>query len=145
MSINSSRPSINFVKVILFAVLLIVGSVVGALTMEKPKAVSETTVTSRPLPGNRVRSLTAVVVELAPGARAARHHHAGTVFAYVLEGAVQSQLNDGEVIEYRAGKYWIEPPGAEHTLTQNSSRTELARLLAVFVAPPGARLTTYDK
>jgi quercetin dioxygenase-like cupin family protein len=90
-------------------------------------------------------SLTAVEVDLAPGDKAARHHHGGIVFAYVLEGNVRSQLNGGEVIEYRAGQYWVEPPGAEHTLTQNPSRTKLARLLAVFVAPTGAKLTTYDK
>jgi quercetin dioxygenase-like cupin family protein len=63
----------------------------------------------------------------------------------VLEGTVRSQLDDGEVDDYRAGEYWIEPPGTEHALTQNASKTVRAHLLAVFIAPTGAQLTTYDK
>jgi quercetin dioxygenase-like cupin family protein len=102
-------------------------------------------VTSQALPNDPGRSLTAVVAAFAPGAKAASHRHAGIVFAYVLEGTVRSQLKGGDVIEYRAGQSWVEPPGATHTLTENPSRTMPARLLAVFVAPTGARLTTYDK
>src|SRR5262249_21742049 len=40
------------------------------------------------LPGKR---LTAIVVTYAPGAKSARHHHAGSVWAYVLSGAIRSQ------------------------------------------------------
>jgi hypothetical protein len=36
-------------------------------------------------------------------------------------------------------------PRHRHTLTQNASKTMPARLLAVFIAPTGAQLTTYDK
>jgi quercetin dioxygenase-like cupin family protein len=93
-------------------------------------------------PGNK---LSAVVVELAPGARSPKHRHAGFVFAYVLSGTVRSQLNAGRVMTYRVGQSWVEPPGTEHTLTENPSRSTPARLLAVFVAPDGAQLTTYDK
>jgi quercetin dioxygenase-like cupin family protein len=57
----------------------------------------------------------------------------------------RSQLNDGKVVEYRAGQYWVEPPGAKHTLTQNPSRTMPACLLAAFIARSAAQLTTYDK
>lgn len=86
-----------------------------------------------------------VVVELTPGAKAGSRHHAGMVFAYVLEGTVRSQLNGGEVIEYRVGRCWVEPPGAEHTFTQNHRRAPPARLLTVFIAPTGGRLTMYEK
>ena len=61
------------------------------------------------------------------------------------KATVRSQLNNGEVFEYRTGQYWVEPPGAKHTLTQNPSRTMPARLLAVLIAPTAAQLTTYDK
>ena len=40
------------------------------------------------LPGKR---LTAVVVTYAPGGKSVRHHHAGSVWAYVLSGAIRSQ------------------------------------------------------
>jgi len=145
MGINSIRSSVHVAKVLLVAGLMSLGSVVCAQATEKSSGVNETPVTAQVLPEEPGRSLTAVVVELAPGAKAASHHHAGIVFAYVLEGTVRSQLNGGKVSEYRAGQYWVEPPGAEHTLTQNPSRTMPARLLAVFIAPTGAQLTTYDK
>jgi quercetin dioxygenase-like cupin family protein len=94
------------------------------------------------VPGNK---LTAVEVELAPGAKAPPHHHAGFVFAYVVSGTVRSQLNRGRVQDYVAGQSWVEPPGTEHTLTENPSTSTPASLLAVFVAPDGAELTTYTK
>ena len=65
------------------------------------------------------------------------------MFAYVLSGTVRSQLNRGAVVDYRTGQSWVEPPGTEHTLTANPSRTDPASLLAVFVAPTGANLTTF--
>jgi quercetin dioxygenase-like cupin family protein len=113
--------------------------------VKPPEAVEHIPVVSQALPDDPGRSLTAVVVKFAPGAKAGSHHHAGIVFAYVLEGTLRSQLNGGEVIEYRAGQSWVEPPGSEHTLTLNPSRILPASLLAVFIAPTGAPLTTYDK
>lgn len=145
MGSSSLRSSVRVLKVLLVAGPLSAGSAVRAQTTATSSAVHEILVTSRALPNDPGRSLTAVVVELAPSAKAASHHHAGIVFASVLEGAVRSQLNDGAVSEYRAGQYSIEPPDAKHTLTSNTSRSTPARLLAVFIAPTGAQLTTYDK
>jgi quercetin dioxygenase-like cupin family protein len=103
---------------------------------------------ARYLAGAPTRSRTqpaAIVVALAPGAKSASHRHAGIVFAYVLEGPVRSQLNGGDVIEYSAGQSWVEPPGTVHTHKENPSQTVPARLLAVFIAPTGAQLTSVDK
>ena len=63
------------------------------------------------------------------------------MLAYVLSGTVRSQLNGGSTRDYAVGQSWTEPPGTEHTLTANPSKTEPACLLAVFVAPTGAELT----
>src|SRR5215813_5180576 len=53
------------------------------------------------LPGKR---LTAIVVTYAPGAKSARHHHTGSVWAYVLSGAIRSQNSaTGPAKLYRAG------------------------------------------
>jgi quercetin dioxygenase-like cupin family protein len=145
MGFNAIRSPAHAATVLLVAGLLSLGSVSRAQTGEQSSGVGHTPVTSQVLPHDPGRSLTAVVVELAPGARAASHRHVGIVFAYVLAGTVRSQLNGGEVIEYRAGQSWVEPPGATHTLTENPSSTMPARLLAVFVAPTGAQLTTYDQ
>jgi quercetin dioxygenase-like cupin family protein len=97
------------------------------------------------LPNAPGRKLTALMVDLAPGAKSPKHHHAGFVFVYVLSGTIRSQLNGGQVKDYAAGQSWVEPPGTEHTLTENPSRSTRASLLAVFVAPKGAQLTTYNK
>jgi len=94
------------------------------------------------LPGNR---LTSVLVEYGPGGKSAAHRHAGSVMAYVLEGAIRSQASGGEPRIYRAGESFFEPPGSEHLVSENASDTEPAKLLAIIVAPEGARLTVFDK
>ena len=55
------------------------------------------------------------------------------IYATVLEGAIDSQVNDGPVTMYRAGESWSEQPGDRHAVSENASDTEPARLLAVFV------------
>jgi quercetin dioxygenase-like cupin family protein len=81
------------------------------------------------------KSLIAVEVNYAPGAASPSHTHAKSAFiyAYVISGAVESKVNDGETRIYRAGESWSEPPGATHSISRNASKTEPAKLLAVFV------------
>jgi quercetin dioxygenase-like cupin family protein len=98
------------------------------------------------LPNVPGKSLTAVLVNYAPGAKSARHHHAGSVFVYVLSGTVRSENSaTGPVKVYKAGESFFEPSGSEHLVSENASATEPASLLAVFVADDGAQLTTFDK
>jgi quercetin dioxygenase-like cupin family protein len=87
------------------------------------------------------KSLIAVEVEYAPGAASPSHTHAKSAFiyAYVISGAIESKVNDGETRIYRAGESWSEQPGAIHSISRNASKTEPAKLLAVFV------LDTNDK
>jgi quercetin dioxygenase-like cupin family protein len=84
------------------------------------------------LPGKRLVSL---VVDYAPGASSAAHHHAASAFIYahVLSGAVRSQVDDEPARVYRSGETWFEKPGAHHRVSANASDTEPARLLAVFI------------
>jgi len=102
-------------------------------------------VTAQVLPDDPKQTLTAFMVYLTPEASTTSHRHAGVVFVHVLEGTVRSQLNNGEVIEYRAGESWNEPPGSIHSYMENPSKTIPARLIATIIAPTGARLTTYDQ
>jgi quercetin dioxygenase-like cupin family protein len=89
------------------------------------------------------RTLTAVVVDYAPGGISIPHHHAGSVFAYVLAGAIRSQNTaTGGARVYHAGESFFEPAGSIHLVSANASSTAPARLLAVFVAPTNAKLTT---
>ncbi len=97
------------------------------------------------LPNVPGKSITAVVVTYAPGGKSGRHHHAGSVFAYVLSGAIRSETSaTGPAKVYAAGEGFFEPPGSEHLVSENASTTEPASLLAVFVADDGAQLTTFD-
>jgi quercetin dioxygenase-like cupin family protein len=98
------------------------------------------------LPNVPGKSLTAVVVNYAPGGKSVSHHHAGSVFAYVLSGAIRSENSaTGPAKVYQTGESFFEPPGSEHLVSENASATEPASLLAVFVADDGAELTHFDK
>lgn len=95
------------------------------------------------VPGSK---LTAVVVTYAPGGKSPPHHHAGSVFAYVIAGEIRSQNSaTGPVRVYRAGESFFEPAGSVHLVSENASSTAPAKLLAVFVAPGGAQLTAAEK
>lgn len=136
------------IKIFLAAAFLSVGCLAGgsdAQAAETYDGVTLTPVTAEVLPNDPGQTLTSVIVNLAPDARSASHRHAGIVFVYVLEGIVRSQLDSGELIEYRAGQSWSEPPGTVHSFMENPSKTLPARLLATIIAPTGAQLTTYDK
>jgi quercetin dioxygenase-like cupin family protein len=81
------------------------------------------------------KSLVVVEVDYAPGAASPSHKHAKSAFiyAFVLSGEIESKVNDGETRIYKAGESWSEPPDATHSISRNASKTEPARLLAVFV------------
>jgi quercetin dioxygenase-like cupin family protein len=90
------------------------------------------------------KSLTAVVVDYAPGAASPPHRHAGSAFiyAYVVSGEIESQVNDGPKRVYHAGESFFEEPGAVHRVSRNASETKPARLLAVFVADSNDKVLT---
>jgi len=98
------------------------------------------------LPNVPGKGLTAVVVTYAPGDKSPQHHHAGSVFAFVLSGAIRSENSaTGPTKVYHAGDAFFEPPGSEHLISENASVTEPASMLAVFVAERGAHLTPVDR
>jgi quercetin dioxygenase-like cupin family protein len=91
------------------------------------------------------KSLVALVVDYAPGGTSPAHTHARSafIFAYVLSGEIESQVNDGPRRIYRAGESWYEIPGSRHQVSRNASKTAPAKLLAVFVVDADDRpLTT---
>ena len=94
------------------------------------------------------KTLTALIVDYAPGAASVPHIHSktGFVYAFVISGEIESKVNDEPVRLYKAGESWSEPPGATHSISRNASATKPARLLAVFVADTGDKeLTRYLK
>ena len=113
----------------------------AALAAEKEKVAF-----SEALPNVLGQRLTAIVVSYAPGASSHAHRHAGSVYAYILSGAIRSENSaTGAARVYKAGESFFEPPGSTHLISENASKTEPASLLAVFVAEDGATLTTPAK
>ena len=108
-----------------------------------------TVAADKPIPNLPGKHLVSVIVDYAPGGSSAAHHHARSAFiyAYVLSGAVRSQVDSEPVRVYRAGETWFENPGAHHRVSANASDTEPARLLAVFIvdAADAQQLTTPDR
>jgi quercetin dioxygenase-like cupin family protein len=121
-----------------------------AVAMTMPVAAHGTAETvkpnfQRPIPNIPGKSLVAVEVDYPPGAASQPHAHAPSAFiyAYVVAGAIESQVNDGARRVYRAGESFFEDPGSTHPVSRNASKTRPAKLLAVFVVDSNdSKLTT---
>lgn len=100
-----------------------------------PETAAVTLVYDQPLPNVSGMSIRGIIVEYAPGGTSPAHTHPNSAFIYatVLEGAIRSAVNGGPVTVYEAGESWSEFPGDRHSVSENASATEPARLLAVFV------------
>jgi quercetin dioxygenase-like cupin family protein len=79
--------------------------------------------------------MVAVVVTYPPGGKSPSHHHARSAFiyAYVLSGAIRSQVDDEPVKVYQVGEDFNEVPGSHHRISENASDKDPASLLAIFV------------
>jgi quercetin dioxygenase-like cupin family protein len=110
-----------------------------AITAAMPAAAQDgETVTpyfNQAIPNIPGKSLVAQFVDYAPGGASAPHTHAKSafVFAYVLSGEIESQVNEEPKRIYRAGESWYEMPGSIHRVSRNASTTAPAKLFAIFV------------
>jgi quercetin dioxygenase-like cupin family protein len=100
-------------------------------------------VMSQRLPSQPGTDVTVITVDYPPGGSTPPHEHPGYTYAYVLQGAVVSQLDDQKPATYKAGEMWTETPDEHHMVSKNASASETARLLVFFLAPHGAPLTTF--
>jgi quercetin dioxygenase-like cupin family protein len=131
--LNSKTPPLAYV----LAALLGAGATLGVQNHESVRKVSAVK-----LPNVPGQTLTAEVVEYPPGGKSSVHHHAGSVFAYILTGRIRSQTSvTGPARVYKAGDTFFEPPGSAHLVSENASTTEPASLLAIIIAEDGAVLT----
>ena len=100
------------------------------------------------IPNIEGKRMVAVVVTYPPGAKSLAHHHASSAFiyAYVLSGAIRSQVGDEPTKIYRVGEDFYELPGSHHRISENASDKVPAKLLAVFVVDSKDNpLTTPDQ
>lgn len=102
----------------------------------------------RAIPNIPGKSLVAVEVTYPPGGASSAHTHAKSAFIYahVVSGQIESKVNDEPARVYKAGESFHEMPGSLHGISRNASKTEPAKLLAVFVVDTGeVELTTPTK
>jgi quercetin dioxygenase-like cupin family protein len=142
------RPPCFICALVVCALIAIVGvrSVMAADAEKGPKA---TVVYDHALPNVPGKSIKGVLVEYGPGGTSSAHTHPKSAFIYatVLEGAIRSSVNEGPVVTYHKGESFSEMPGDRHSVSENASKTEPAKLLAVFVVDTDEKeLTTpYEK
>ena len=91
------------------------------------------------MPGKRV---TIVRVTYGPARLTRPQWHAGSVTASITRGGPFAAW--ARPLEtFTLGQSFFEPPGAIHLVRANASNTELAEMIAVFVADEGAERSTY--
>jgi quercetin dioxygenase-like cupin family protein len=133
---------------LLFCGAACVMSLVTSVAAHEAEGEDVKIVYDQPLPNVPGKSLRGVLVEYAPGGHSPAHTHPASAFIYatVLEGAITSQVNGGPVTVYHAGENFSEFPGDHHAVSENASKTERARLLAVLVVDTSeTNLTNYEK
>jgi quercetin dioxygenase-like cupin family protein len=81
-----------------------------------------------------------IEVDYKPGQSSIAHKHDGTAMAYVLEGAITSQVKGEKETTYKAGEFWYEPAGSEHLVSKNASATKPAKLLVFMVLSPDEKV-----
>ncbi|KIO48094.1 cupin domain-containing protein [Nitrosospira sp. NpAV] len=115
-----------------FAALSVSAASADSSPTDKSKV---TVVFDHVLPNVPGKSMKGVLVEYQPGGSSPAHTHPKSAFIYatVLEGEIRSKVNDGPEKVYRAGENFAELPGDHHGVSANNSKTQPARLLAVFV------------
>ncbi|MEM7417744.1 MAG: cupin domain-containing protein [Gemmatimonadota bacterium] len=93
-----------------------------------------------PLPDDQ--EILVVEVDLPPGRVSRPHRHNAHTFVYVLEGTVRMQVEGGELMTLSAGEMFYESPSDVHTVSENASDTEPARILVHFIKTVGAPVST---
>jgi hypothetical protein len=65
------------------------------------------------------------------------HQHSGPVFAYILEGNIENQVEPDAPKTYAAGDVFYEPTMHVHRMLRNLSETQQARILIFQLVPNG--------
>lgn len=99
------------------------------------------TLMEEPLPEMPNPVLSVIVLTVEPGASSPPHEHIGPVFAYILEGEIENQVDPNPPKTYKAGDYFYEPRMHVHRMMRNLSKTKPAKLLISQVGEKGKQFT----
>ncbi len=104
-------------------------------------SISVETLMQEPLAETANREVRMITLTVAPGAVSGPHQHTGPVFAYLLEGEIENQVEPNPPRRYKAGEYFYEPPLHVHRSLRNLSNTQSAKLLIFEVEEKGKQFT----
>jgi quercetin dioxygenase-like cupin family protein len=82
------------------------------------------------------------ILDFSAGAWTPNHMHGGNVLVTVVSGEMTTR-EKGTEKRFKAGESWTESPGNVHTV--GNAGTAPARVVAVFLLPKGAEITTNMK
>ena len=87
--------------------------------------------------------LKAVVLEVryGPGEASSPHSHPCAVIAYVVEGALRTQVQGEPEMIYKAGESFYEAPNGVHLVSANASSTEPAKFVACLICDRDAPIS----
>jgi quercetin dioxygenase-like cupin family protein len=85
--------------------------------------------------------VTVITLTVAPGATSPPHEHTGPVFAYLLEGEIENQVDPNPPQTYKAGGFFYEPPMHVHRSLRNLSDNQPAKLLIFEIGEKGKPFT----
>lgn len=91
--------------------------------------------TSIAYPKTDSAEVTAVVLDIGPGGETGRHMHPYPTFVYVLEGAIDVEMDGGMAHNYKAGDSFLEVNNTWHNGKNNG--TTPAKVLVVFAGVHG--------
>lgn len=91
-----------------------------------------------PMPDAEVSVITLTVP---PGASSLSHRHIGPVFAYILEGSIENQVDPNPPRTYHPGQFFYEPRMHVHRMLRNVSKSRPAKLLIFQVGEKGKKFT----
>ncbi|WP_408162990.1 cupin domain-containing protein [Caballeronia jiangsuensis] len=114
-------------SLVLAAALMIGAAHAGAHDTTGAEVVAP--VMKQAIPEAAGKNVLMATVSYKPGQASEAHMHPGSIFAYVLEGHVTSQLEGSAAKTYGPGESWYEAPGAHHIVSKNASATKPAKLL----------------
>lgn len=109
----------------------------GALAHDAGGDESHQLLMQQPLPDVPGKHVLMLTVTYPPGGASAAHLHPGSIFAYVLDGAVVSQLEGQPPRTYHRGESWYETPRIHHLVSRNASATQPATLLVFAIGGEG--------
>jgi quercetin dioxygenase-like cupin family protein len=103
----------------------------SAQTPAAPPGITTKTLMQEPLGDTSEPKMSLFILSLSAGLTVPTHTHAGAIFAYVLQGDIENQIEPEPPTVYHPGGFFHERPMQVHRLLRNLSNTEPAKILVL--------------